>query len=295
MTLNAESLFNGLGHQYETAYINNPGLQEVIAHTLSILPPNSHVLDVGSGTGKPVADSVSHAGHKIHGIDVSQEMVNIASAQVPGGHFEKADMMQFKPKSQYDAVFAIFSLFQLSHSQTYSMMFRYSEWLKKGGMLILGTIPSTSLIHDESLYDASGKVVRHAEMVFMGQKVYGTLYTKDGWRELFRSAGFEVQFEKMSNFHATMPYCEEIQDHYFVVGRKVVDHALMGPYPLPEAYPGPHPLSEAAWAPFAERLVRDENEAVLDLVKGNKKVLDVGSGYGREYLCSGKPRTNPLT
>jgi cyclopropane fatty-acyl-phospholipid synthase-like methyltransferase len=58
----------------------------------------------------------------------------------------------------------------------------------------------------------------------------------------------------------------------------------MGPYPLPTSYRGPHPLSEAAWAPFSERLVRDEFDAVLEVIKGNKKVLDVGSGYGSEYI-----------
>jgi cyclopropane fatty-acyl-phospholipid synthase-like methyltransferase len=283
MTISAEKLFDELGQQYEESYVNNSGLEDAIDCALKELSPKSQVLDVGCGTGKPVATRVARAGHKIHGIDISQEMVNIASRQVIG-LFEKADMTTFQPSMQYDAIFTIFSMFQLSHSQTYSMMFKYSEWLKTGGLLVLGTIPSTSLVDDESLYDASGKIVRHADLLFMGRRFLGTVYTKDGWRDLFRAAGFEIQLERSFAFNAKPPYDKEIQDHYLIIAKKVVDHALMGPYPLPTSYRGPHPLSEAAWAPFSERLVRDEFDAVLEVIKGNKKVLDVGSGYGSEYI-----------
>lgn len=291
MTVSAEELFNGLGQQYEESYVDNAGLEEVIDCALKELPPKSRVLDVGCGTGKPVAARVARAGHEIHGIDISQEMVNIASRQVIG-RFEKADMTTFQPSKQYDAIFTIFSMFQLSHSQTYSMMYKYSEWLKTGGLLVLGTIPSTCLVDDEGLYDASGKVVRHADLLFMGRRFLGTVYTKDGWRELFRAAGFIIQFERSFTFNAKPPYDKEIQDHYLIIAKKVVDHALLGPYPLPTSYRGPHPLSEAAWAPFAERLVRDEFDAVLEVIKGSKKVLDVGSGYGSEYnlpICAHTP------
>jgi 2-polyprenyl-3-methyl-5-hydroxy-6-metoxy-1,4-benzoquinol methylase len=292
MSISAERLFDELGPQYEDTYLHNPGLEEIISYTIKELSPKSPVLDVGCGTGKPVANHVARAGHKIHGIDISQEMVNIISSQVIG-RFEKADMTTFQPTMQYDAIFTIFSMFQLSHNQTYSMMSKYSEWLKTGGLLVLGTIPSTSLVDDRSLYDDSGKVIRHANLLFMGRRFLGTLHTKDGWRDLFQRAGFEIQLEKAFMFNPTPPYDKEIQDHYFIIARKVVEQALMGPYPLPASYRGPHPLSEAAWAPFAERLVRDGFDAVLEAVKGNKKVLDVGSGYGSTHILPLTTRHTP--
>ena len=279
MTVSAEDLFNDIGKDYEDAYAHNPGLQDVIELALAELKPRSQVLDVGCGTGKPVASHLAHAGHKVHGIDISQKMLEIARKQV-SGQFEKADMLTFEPKAKFSAIFAIFSLFQLSHLETCSMMFKFSDWLKKGGLLILGTIPSTSLIKDPKLYDTTGQVVRHADLVFMGRKFIGTLYSQDGWRNLFRKAGFEIKVEKFFSFTSLQPYQDEIQDHYFIIAKKIVDHTLMGPYPLPKSYRGPRPLSEDSWAPFAERLVRDEFDAVLDLLKDNENVLDVGSGYG---------------
>ncbi|OJJ95675.1 hypothetical protein ASPACDRAFT_35955 [Aspergillus aculeatus ATCC 16872] len=275
--LPAEKLFDSLGQQYEDVYINNPALGQTIAAAVALLPSDAHVLDVGCGTGKPVSNRVAQAGHRVHGIDISSEMVKIASANVKGARFEKADMLTFQPPVRYDAIFAIFSMFQLTHSQTYRMMLNYCDWLKQGGVLVLGTIPATSIVHDSSLYDRTGTVVRHADLIFMGHHFTGTVYTTAGWHELCRKCGLEIVLEKSASFACPPPYEEEVQDHYFLIARKVVRHALMAPYPLPCGYRGPHPLSEGAWAPFAERLVRDEFDAVLEVLKDNRRVLDVGT------------------
>lgn len=152
MAITAEELFDGIGEKYEDVYANNPGLEEIIQLALAELKPGSHVLDVGCGTGKPVASQVARAGHNVYGIDVSQKMVDIASWQV-SGRFEKQDMLNFEPKTKFSAIFSVFSMFQLSHIDTYSMMFKFSDWLRTGGLLILGTIPSTALVKDRSLYD----------------------------------------------------------------------------------------------------------------------------------------------
>jgi hypothetical protein len=79
----------------------------------------------------------------------------------------------------------------------------------------------------------------------------------------------------------------DIQDvaerHDLMIFRKTEEYAMMGPYPLPASYRGPIPLSEAAWKPFAERLVRDEFDFVLEVLKNNRQILDVGSGYGSKF------------
>lgn len=74
----AEILFNYLGNRYEDAYLDSPNLQDFVRNAISTLAPHSHVLDVGCGTGKPVADMVARDGHSVHGIDIAEEMVGIA-------------------------------------------------------------------------------------------------------------------------------------------------------------------------------------------------------------------------
>lgn len=277
MTLTAEQLFNQVGKQYEDVYCDNPGLKKFINTSLDMLQPGSAVLDVGCGTGKPVADQLARAGHEVYGIDVSQKMIEVAQNQVEG-RFVKADMTSFEPETKFDAVYTVFSLFQLTNNEIYKMIFRFSEWLQPGGLLVFGMVPSTSFVKDPKDYDASGKVARHYESEFMQQRVIYTLYTREKWLELIRSAGFEIQLKQSCTLQVDSR--NEIYDQYLVIAKKQVTHALTGPFPLPASYRGPHPLCEAAWAPFIQRLVRDEIEAVMEILQDNNRVLDIGSGHG---------------
>jgi hypothetical protein len=91
----------------------------------------------------------------------------------------------------------------------YAALFKYLDWLRTGDLLVLGTIPSTTLVKDRSLYDSTGQVVRHAKLPFMGREFIGTVYTEDGWRNLFQMAGFEIQVEKFYSFTERQPYKDE--------------------------------------------------------------------------------------
>ncbi|KAM5445653.1 hypothetical protein MaudCBS49596_007299 [Microsporum audouinii] len=56
MATTAEALFDTLGKRYEDAFANDPNLKEFLRFAMKSLPNHSKVLDVGCGTGKPVAD-----------------------------------------------------------------------------------------------------------------------------------------------------------------------------------------------------------------------------------------------
>jgi predicted TPR repeat methyltransferase len=123
MEADAETLFDYLGKRYEDAFAENLNLHRFISEATKKLPAQNKVLDVGCGTGKPVAQILELAGHDVHRIDISQEMVKIASSQVKG-KFQKADMRKYQPSSSFDGFFVILSLFQITPGETYSMVFK---------------------------------------------------------------------------------------------------------------------------------------------------------------------------
>lgn len=110
-------------------------------------------------------------------------MLDTASRQVKG-EFTKTDMRKYCPSNKFDAIFAIFSLFNISRRQMYSMLFKFCEWLQPGGRLILATIPSDILFQDQSLYDHSGEWVDRKPMYFMGHDFCGSASTIHGWQKL---------------------------------------------------------------------------------------------------------------
>ena len=280
MTIAVETLYDQLGRDYQVEHERNPGRQVAINQALASLRPGSRVLDVGCGTGRPVSDCLALAGHQVFGIDISQTMIDLARQQVATGEFIKVDMRDYQPSGTFDAVFAVFSLFHLSHCDTYSMMFKFCEWLKPGGLLIIGTSPGTGTGSGKTGRGHLDRIcMQQVDIPFMGSSFVGSLYTTEGWRWLFESAGFSIDVGQISPVNADL-------NQYFIIGRKSVTHPLMGPYPLPDIYRGPHPLSEGAWKPFVERLTRHEFDAVLEIVQHNQKVLDVGSGHGGTFVAN---------
>jgi cyclopropane fatty-acyl-phospholipid synthase-like methyltransferase len=273
----AESLFDKVNISYEDAYGNNPVQEKQVQDAISMLGQKATVLDVGCGTGFPVSSTLAKVGYDVTGIDVSQNMIDLCRKRFKG-NFIKADMLSFQPQQQFDAIFAFFPLFQLSYRSTHSMIFKFASWLKTGGLLLIATIPAEALVTDESLYDSSKEYVEGCEAPFMGNLITSTLLTTQGWHHLFQQAGFEITTTVNHTFQPNYTSAP-LESQLFLTGRRC-QQPLLGPYPLPSVRPPAYQLSEEAWEPFAKRLTRHEFDAVLDIVKLNKEVLDVGSGHG---------------
>jgi predicted TPR repeat methyltransferase len=166
-TARAEALFDEPRFFYGKLYAKNDGLNRVIQNTVQALDKDATVPDVGCGTDKPVSSALADAG--LTGFDVSQAKVNIYRKQMTKGKFFKADMTEFQPHQQFDAIFAIFSLFQMSHRSIYSMAFKFASWPRPDGLLIQGTISSDDFKIDQAHYGSSGEYIDEIEVPFMGR------------------------------------------------------------------------------------------------------------------------------
>jgi len=124
----AAGFYDNLGMKYEESFGDDPGLIAFVGSVLELLPPEARVLDVGSGTGKPTSSMIAALGHQLYGIDFSSVIVDISRRQVPQGKFELVNMFESAPKDgQYDAVFAVFSLFHFSREEMSSAAAKFSE------------------------------------------------------------------------------------------------------------------------------------------------------------------------
>ncbi|MFJ6070579.1 class I SAM-dependent methyltransferase [Streptomyces sp. NPDC093065] len=187
----AAAAFDALGAEYEKAFAGSREHRHSLEWLLARLAPGSRVLDVGSGTGRPTAETLADAGHEVLGIDVSPVMVELAARQVPAATFRCADVRDVPLEDgSFDAVCVYFSLLQLDRREQTDLVRRLVRLLRPEGYLVLATVP----------LDVEG-----VDAAFMGQPVRVTSFPAQELVALAEDAGLEVLAEEASMFTPAHP------------------------------------------------------------------------------------------
>ena len=187
----AAVVFDALGLDYEKAFAPSEPHRASLRWLLEHLAPGSRVLDVGSGTGRPTAQTLTDAGHHVLGVDVSPVMVELASRQVPKAEFRLADIRELPlSEGSFDAVCGYFSLLQMSRAEQAAVVARLARTVRPGGLVALATVP----------LDLEG-----VEGVFMGQPVRVTSFAAGAFTELVTAAGLTVLAEDDAVFTPAHP------------------------------------------------------------------------------------------
>lgn len=102
---------------------------------MSYLLPNSHILDIGCGSGYPIAAYLIEHGFQVTGIDGSQELLSIAQIKCPKLHSICGDVRTVKIDHKYDAILEWWCLFHIPKHDHEKMISRFGTWIKPGGFL----------------------------------------------------------------------------------------------------------------------------------------------------------------
>ncbi len=164
------------------------------------------VLDMGCGTGTHMK-LLEEAGFKCEGIDLNQEMLEVAKSKVKG-YLTQADMAEFSLGKKYDAVICMFATFnhllQLDYARKAIKCFK--RHLNKQGILLIDLHnPQSSgskqdIIEDivrEMKWDYNPKTrIEKSAVVFkigkreIEDKLTMRIYSISEMLEMIRAAGF---------------------------------------------------------------------------------------------------------
>ena len=152
---------------------------------LDPLAEGSVVLDLGCGTGRPIAASIASRGYRVVGVDGSAAMLALAQAQLPGHRWIHALIEQVEFDEKFDAVVCWDALFHLPRRHFEPVIRKIHRWLVPGGRFMV----------------SSGGVVDATQEGFtdcmFGHEFYYDSLPPELMTSVIEQAGFEILLSEM--------------------------------------------------------------------------------------------------
>ncbi|MES3003794.1 MAG: class I SAM-dependent methyltransferase [Pseudomonadota bacterium] len=101
------------------------------------LDPPARILDLGCGTGRPIAEHLLKLGFELTGVDQAENMLSLARQRFPEGRWIQAEMESFEPDEDYDGAVIWDSLFYVKREHFEPILRRVVRSLRPGARLML--------------------------------------------------------------------------------------------------------------------------------------------------------------
>ncbi len=201
MTKICES-YNKIGEWFDQSRSKNLIEKEYLDLIVKAIPTDSSILDLGCGTGDPIAKFFIEKGYNLTGVDGSRKMMDLFQRNFPSTKFSNAnfifaDMRKIKLRQKFDAIIAWDSFFHLTQDDQRKMFVFFESHIKPSGML---------------LFTSGGPEAGEIWSDNNGENLYHASLSKKEYQELFEKFGFEIVMYKEED-----PDC---QGHTVWVGRR---------------------------------------------------------------------------
>ncbi len=143
---------------------------------LAALQPAASILDLGCGSGSPVAQHLVEHGFRVTGVDSSPTLIALARQRLPGQQWLVADMRSLQLGQHFDGILAWDSYFHLPHGDQRRMFGVFAAHAAPSAILMF----NTGSTHGEAIGEYRGDPLFHASL------------STEEYRDLLRGIGFDV-------------------------------------------------------------------------------------------------------
>lgn len=117
------------------------------------------ILDIGCGSGEPIARYLIEAGHAVTGVDSSETLIALCRERFPAQSWVVADMRRLDLGRRFNGILAWDSFFHLTQEEQEAMFARFAAHVADGGALMFTSGPrageAVGSFQGEPLYHAS--------------------------------------------------------------------------------------------------------------------------------------------
>ena len=189
--------YDDIAEQWHSNFRGQTYVDRVLGYVdqaLAGLPPGAKVLDLGCGTGDPIAKYIAQRGYCVVGVDQSEKMLEIAKKVVPGAEFIHGDMAGIEFADKFAAAVAWDSVFHVGRRHHSAVYRKLANSLKVGGRLLLsvgGSDVDPGAEGGSADGDDSGAEGFTSEM--FGHTFFYSGYAPQVARQKLEAEGFEVE------------------------------------------------------------------------------------------------------
>jgi SAM-dependent methyltransferase len=153
---------------------------------LALLPAGGSVLDLGCGSGRPVAEHMLSKGFRVTGVDSSLSLIGLCRARFPGEKWIVGDMRSLDLGRRFDGILAWHSFFHLPFVGQRAMFARFAAHAAPGAVLMFTSGPE----HGEAIGEWQGEPLYHASL---SQEEYRALLEENGFEVLSFRTGEPIE------------------------------------------------------------------------------------------------------
>lgn len=154
--------------------------QKYLDSFIQHLPSKGNVLDLGCGSGYPIASYLIDKGFEVTGIDGSEKLLEIAKVKCPAMKQIHSDVRTVSITEKFDGIIEWWCLFHLPKPDHEKMFSLFASWLKRGGIL--------EFTSGDSEYEATDSVMLNQELSFysLDPSLYEKYLKQNGFEILLR-------------------------------------------------------------------------------------------------------------
>jgi 2-polyprenyl-3-methyl-5-hydroxy-6-metoxy-1,4-benzoquinol methylase len=180
--------YDEIVHWFDDARTKTLMESEYLNLIVNSIPESGSILDLGCGTGEPIARFFIEKGFKVTGVDGSKKMIELCKKRFPNEHWIVSDMRDINSKQKFDVVLAWHSFFHLDQDSQRRMFKIFELHIKPGGVLAF-----TSGEEEEEVWSDNG-----------GQQLYHASLSAREYEKLLKAASFNILIHKIRD-----PKCGE--------------------------------------------------------------------------------------
>lgn len=142
----------------------------------SLLPDGGSILDIGCGSGEPIAGYLISKGYDVSGIDASMRLIELCRGRFPANFWAVADMRELGLGRRFDGLIAWHSFFHLKPDDQRRMFDVFHLHANERTALMFTAGPE----HGEALGTLRGEPLYHASL------------SREEYEGLLRAHGFRL-------------------------------------------------------------------------------------------------------